>query len=100
MTLVERYPDKIEDVIEYCVSIIVKEARNEERLVKQLLYVMLSAYTNNPLNLGINSPSGEGKNWVLEKVAEKFPDEDVVFLSGMTDKALFHRKGILVIKNE
>ena len=97
--IIERCPSKIENVIEYCVSIIVKEARNEERLVKQLMYTMLSAYTNNPFNLGINSPSGEGKNWVLRKVAEKFPREDITFLSHMTERALFHRKGILVYKD-
>jgi hypothetical protein len=93
---IERHSDKIQDVIEYCVSVIVKEARNEERLVKQLIYAMLSAYTSNPFNLGINSPTGEGKNWVLRKVAEKFPPEDITFLSHMTERALFHRKGTLV----
>jgi hypothetical protein len=85
--------------IEHCISVILKEARRESRLVNQLMDVMLSAYTNNPLNLGINSPSGEGKNWVLEKVAEKFPQEDIQSLSGMTEKALFHKKGTLVIRN-
>lgn len=89
-----------ENLIEYCISVILKEAKQESRLVRQLMYTMLSAYTNNPLNLGINSPSGEGKNWVLEKVSEKFPKEDVQSLSGMTEKALFHKKGVLVIRNE
>ena len=72
----------------------------EDRLIRQVLYVMFSAYTNKPLNLGINSPSGEGKNWVIRRVAEKFPDEDVIRLSGMTAKSIFHKRGILVIKNE
>jgi hypothetical protein len=61
---------------------------------------MLSAYTYNPCNLAINSPSGEGKTYILHKVGEKFPKEDTMFLAGMTDKALFHRQGVLVIKNE
>jgi hypothetical protein len=61
---------------------------------------MLSAYSNRPINLAINAPSGEGKNYILNKVAEKFPENDVMFLAGMTDKALFHRNGVLVIKNE
>ena len=61
---------------------------------------MISAYTNNPFNLEINSPSGEGKSYVLTKVGENFPKEDVLFLSGMTDKALFHRRGKLVIQND
>ena len=51
-------------------------------------------------NLAINSPTGEGKNWVIKKVSEKFPEEDVLRLSGMTTKAVFHRRGSYVIKNE
>ena len=81
-----------EDKMQYCINVILKEAKLEDRLVKQTFYTMLSAYTSNPLNLAINSPSGEGKNYVLRKVAEKFPKEDIMFLAGMTDKALFHRE--------
>jgi hypothetical protein len=90
----------IKDQPQFCIHAILKEAREEGRLVKQIFYVMLSAFTNNPFNLAINSPSGEGKTHVIQKVAEKFPKEDVVFLAGMTDKALFHRQGTLVAKDE
>jgi hypothetical protein len=88
------------DKIKYCIDVILKEAKLEDRLVKQIFYTMLSAYTNNPTNLAINSPSGEGKNYVLHKVAENFPKEDVMFLAGMSDKALFHRTGRVVVRNE
>ncbi len=98
MTSLETIANK--NKIQYCVDIIVKETPQEERLVKQILYAMLSAYSNRPINLAINAPSGEGKNYILNKVAEKFPENDVMFLGGMTDKALFHRNGVLVIKNE
>lgn len=90
----------LEEEIAYCVDVILKEAKEEERLIKQILYTMLSAYTNNPINLAINAPSGEGKTYVINKVGEKFPESDVMFLAGMTDKALFHRMGVLVTKNE
>ena len=84
----------------FVLDIILKEAKEEDRLVKQISYTMLSAYTNNPINLAINSPSGEGKTYVIQKVGEKFPKEDVMFLAGMTDKALFHRQGLFVVTNE
>lgn len=61
---------------------------------------MLSAYTNSPINLAVNAPSGEGKTYVIKKVGEKFPEEDVMFLAQMTEKAVFHRHGILVIRDE
>jgi hypothetical protein len=92
--------EHIEDPIQFCFDVILKEAKLEDRLVKQIFYHMLSAYTNNPLNLAINSPSGEGKNYVLRKVAENFPKEDVMFLTAMSEKALFHRQGTLVMKND
>lgn len=91
--------EDISDKIQYCMDIILKEAKLEDKLVKEIFYSMLSTYTSNPLNLAINSPTGEGKNYVLRKVASLFPQEDVMFVAGMSAKALFHRDGILVIKN-
>lgn len=88
----------IDDPIGYVIDVILKEAKQEDRLVRQLLYVMLSAKTNNPFNLAINAPTGEGKNWVLDKVAAVFPEEDVIKLHYASDKALFHESGDLVIK--
>ena len=90
----------IEDKIEYCLDIILKEAKKENKLSNQLFITMLSAYSNNPINLAINAPSGVGKNYVINIVASLFPQTDIVSLAGMTEKALFHRSGILVIKNE
>jgi hypothetical protein len=92
--------EDIQNPLQFTIDTILKEAKEESRLVKQILYTMLSAYTNNPINLAINSPSGEGKTYVLQKVGELFPKQDAMFLAGMTEKALFHRSGVLVIKNE
>ena len=90
----------IEDKIEYCLDIILKEAKKENKLAKQLFITILSAYSNNPINLLINAPSGVGKNYVINTVSSLFPQSDIVSLAGMTEKALFHRPGKLVIKNE
>src|SRR5688500_20324115 len=90
----------IENKIEYLLDVILKEARKEEKLSYQLFITMLSAYSNNPINLAINAPSGVGKNYVINIVASLFPQSDILFLAGMTEKALFHRSGVLVIKNE
>ncbi|HSF51338.1 MAG TPA: hypothetical protein VLA74_11305, partial [Nitrososphaeraceae archaeon] len=92
--------DVISDPIKFVLDTALKEARKEERLTNQLLITMLSAYSNNPLNLLINAPSGVGKNYVINTVASLFPQSDILSLAGMTEKALFHRSGILVIKNE
>jgi hypothetical protein len=97
VTIHDSFP---EDPVRYCIELILKEARQEDRLVRQILYAIFSAYTNNPINLAINSPSGEGKSYVLTKVAEIFPEGDVIFLSHMTEKALFHRRGNYVKRDE
>ena len=101
MTAVE-IPSEKSDVqgIEFCLNVVTKEAKGESKLASQIIHTMLSAYTNDPINLAINSPSGEGKSYVLHKVGDLFPSEDIMFVAGMTDKALFHRPGRLVIKNE
>ena len=90
----------IKNKIEYCLETALKEARKEERLSYQLFITMCSAYSKNPINLLINAPSGVGKNYVINKVVELFPEKDILSLARMTDKALFHRSGTLVIKNE
>lgn len=87
------------DPIQFCLDVIAKEVKQDDRLVKQVFLTLLSAYTNNPINLAINAPTGEGKSYVVSKVAELFPQSDVIFLTAMTDKALFHMQGTLVIKN-
>lgn len=89
-----------ENNLDYCIDVILREAKDEERVIMQSIYTMLSADTNNPINLLINAPSGVGKNYDIGRVLSVFPEEDVISLSGMTDKALFHRPGILVVKNE
>jgi hypothetical protein len=81
-------------------DIVAKEVKQDERLSKQVYLTLLSTYTKNPINLAINAPTGEGKSYVVRKVAELFPQSDVIFLTAMTDKALFHRQGTLVIKDE
>jgi hypothetical protein len=86
--------------LDFVAKVILQEARLEERLTNQLLVTMLSAYSKNPINLLINAPSGVGKNYVINKVASVFPKADILPLAGMTEKALFHRPGTLVIKDE
>ena len=98
--MAELEADDIKDKIKYCIDVILKEAKLEDVLVKQLLYTMLSMYTNDPRNLGIESPTGEGKNYVIKKVADLFPKEDVIKYVGMSDKSIFHRNGKLAIKND
>ena len=92
--------EEYQDGLQYVIDVITKEAVNEEDLVKLILYTCLSAKSNKPINLAINAPSGEGKTHAVIKTIELFPNNDVICIAGMTPKALFHRPGQLVIKDE
>jgi hypothetical protein len=92
--------DDVGDPIQFCYEVIGKEVKLDDKLVRQVFLTMLSSYTQNPINLAINAPTGEGKSYIINKVADLFPRSDVVYLTSMTDKSLFHRKGTLVVKND
>jgi hypothetical protein len=76
------------------------EAKYDVRATKQLSYGFFSAYTNTPFIMSVNAPSGSGKNHDIDIVADLFPKEDTIRLGGISDKALFHSRGIQVIKND
>jgi len=90
----------IGDPVKYVIDTILKEAKHEEKVSKQILVTILSSYSNDPINLELNAPSGVGKNYIINTVSSLCPPADIINLAGMTDKALFHRSGTLVIKNE
>ena len=48
----------------------------------------------------MNAPTGQGKSHVVQRVVNLFPKNDIVSLGGMSEKALFHRDGPLVIKDD
>ncbi|WKT58512.1 hypothetical protein QVH35_03770 [Candidatus Nitrosotenuis chungbukensis] len=86
----------IEDIENYLDTEIV----DDKDLVSIILRVGLSAYTKNPLNLMVKAPSSEGKSYAVNQVISLFPNEDVLFLGGMSPSALIHERGIIVDEND
>jgi hypothetical protein len=86
--------------LEFCFKVVLREAVKEERLVKQACYTMLSAYTKNPMNLAINAPTGEGKTHVLTTAGNLFPKTDIIYIAGMSSKAIFHKNGYTAVRDE
>jgi hypothetical protein len=76
------------------------EAKYDVKATKQLSYGFFSAYTNTPFIMSVNAPSGSGKNHDIDIVADLFPQEDIMRLGGISDKALFYDRGIQVVKND
>lgn len=73
-----------------------KTVKNEENLIKLLILSMFSAFTPDPINLGIEGPPGEGKTYPVVKVAQLFPEKNVLMLGGLSPTALVHDHGILI----
>lgn len=57
-----------DDRIKYCIDTILKEAKLEDVLVKQLFYAMLSMYTNDPRNVQVTGPSGYSPKRMLSSL--------------------------------
>jgi hypothetical protein len=52
-----KVPDR--DYVEYAIKTLKKTIKQEDALVRQICYTGLSAYTDDPINLGIIAPTSE-----------------------------------------
>lgn len=87
--------------IRFVLYVMKKEAPYDEVSIKQLFYGMCSGFTKVPVHHNVNSKvSGAGKSYLLVLVAGYFPDKYVISLTGMSNKALLHEQGILVMEDE
>ena len=74
-----------------------KTVKREDSLIRQLFYTGLSAYSNNPLSIGIKAPTSEGKTYVVKEVVMKFfPTKDLWVIGSMSPKVIIRQNGKLV----
>jgi hypothetical protein len=92
---IEKEGRPLEQIEKYLDSVI----KNDYTLVRQILRVCFSAYTNNPINLAVLAPTSEGKTYATVKVTNLFPPEDVIAVARLSPTALIHSNGILVDEN-
>lgn len=92
--LSDKLPEK--NFVEYVVNTTKKTVKREDTLIKLILYSGLSAYTNDPLNLGIIAPTSEGKSYAVSQTIKLLPRQDVWMLGSMSSKVLIRDKGVLV----
>lgn len=89
-----------DDFIEYVIKKVKKTVKCENILIRQILYTGLSSYIeDDPINLGIITPTSEGKTYPVEECIKFFPREDVIKVGSMSAKVLVRQRGILVDKN-
>ena len=87
------------DVFNYLMTVLGKTVKRDEKAVGLELLHMLSAYTSEPANIGVEAPTSEGKTYPAVQVAKLFPKEDVFMLGALSPTALAHDYGVLVDKD-
>jgi hypothetical protein len=87
--------------IDFVFSVIKKEAPHDKQSIKQLYLGMLSAFTKVVIHNAVSSKNaGAGKSYLLVLVAGYIPKVYVISLTGMSDKAMLHKAGIMVVEDD
>jgi hypothetical protein len=88
------------DFADFVIRTVKKTVKREDSLIRQIFYTGLSAYSNNPLSIGIKAPTSEGKTYAVKEVIMKFfPKKDVWIIGSMSPKVIVRQKGKLVDSN-
>jgi hypothetical protein len=91
-------PDK--DYAEFVIRSIKRNVKQEDLLVRLLVYAGLTAYSYNPLCIGIRAPTTEGKTYaVIQSILKYFAKNDYVLIGSISPKALIRQHGILMDKD-
>jgi hypothetical protein len=87
-------PDR--DYAEFAIKTAKKTVKQEDSLVRQILYTGISKDSANPQNLAILAPTSEGKTHAALETLEYFPQSDLWKLGSMSPKVIIRQNGILV----
>ena len=77
-----------------------KEVVDERDNIEQVVLTILSSYTDNPQNLRILAPSGEGKTHTVLKTAKYFPQKNIWKISEASSKSFRYLAQAKVIETE
>jgi hypothetical protein len=86
---------------EFLIDCIKKTVKEENALIRQIVYTTLSPYGNDPINLGVLAPTSTGKSYPIGQSVEYTPNgKEVRKIGSMTPKVLIREQGVLVDKNQ
>jgi hypothetical protein len=93
-------PVTAEDIA-FVLNTMAKEAPHDKQSIKQLFLGMLSAFTKLVIHHAVSSKdAGAGKTYLVILVAGYIPKVYVIALTGMSDKAMLHKAGVLVVEDD
>lgn len=84
---------------DYVLKDLDKRVKRDRSTKLSVFYTGLSAYLKEPMNLFLKGPSGSGKTYNSVETVRYFPKDDVMFLGGLSPKALIHDYGVLLSKD-
>ena len=71
-----------------------------DNVVKKICVLTgVSSYSEDPLNLFLRGPSSIGKTHNVREALKYMPQEDILYLGGLSPTALIHEHGVLVDEN-
>lgn len=85
-----------QDVYSELIRIFGKTVKEDRRSIEFIYNHLLSTYTPDPSNLGLEAPTSEGKTYPTVEIAALFPEEDVWFLGGLSPTSLVHDRAEFV----
>ncbi|HEU4447657.1 MAG TPA: hypothetical protein VFR94_23485 [Nitrososphaeraceae archaeon] len=90
------------DDIDFMFQTMMKESKYDELSIKQTVHGLNSAFTRLPIpHVSTSKESGAGKSYIVNHIASFYPDKYLTRLAGVSDKALFHLDGpMIIIKDE
>jgi len=83
-------PDLIKDIK--------RDIKGEHRNISIILNTALSAFTDNPINLAVVSPSSEGKTYLVVQTLGRFPPEYIWMYRKVSPKTFTRERGILAVR--
>jgi hypothetical protein len=75
-----------------------KDVKGETRNISIIANTALSAFTDNPINLAIVSPSSEGKTYLVVQTLRRFPPEYIWMYRKVSPKTFTRERGILAVR--
>ncbi|WP_133936211.1 hypothetical protein [Candidatus Nitrosarchaeum limnium] len=88
------------DNLSEIIRILSKEVKQEEDNLYRVLLCGLSAFTAEPLHMRIFAPTSEGKTYLLEKVSNVFPLENILKLASASPTSFKYDNGKVMIEEE
>ena len=75
-----------------------KDVKGEHRNISMILNAGLSAFTPDPINLAVVSPSSEGKTYLVVQTLSRFPQQYVWMFRKVSPKTFTRERGVLAVR--